>query len=341
MLTGEVSRFYASGLRTSAGVVLLTERENVFITDGRYIRAAKETLYGSFRIEETTVQRKYSTIINDIIPRAKRLGVESDILTVKAAEGWKKAFSDLGNKSLKLIPAEEKLHSMRAVKDRLEIAAMQEAQRISEMVFGEILTLLRQGVTEREICAEIICRLIKNGGDKPSFDPIVASGPNSGKPHAQTTDRVIGHGEFVMIDMGCVCNGYCSDMTRTVAVGGASAEMREIYNLVLKAQKAGIAAARAGIRGKEIDAAARTVIAGAGYGEYFGHGFGHGIGLKIHESPNANPSETTIMPAGAIISAEPGIYLPGKFGVRIEDVVRLTETGFENFTKVPKELLII
>jgi Xaa-Pro aminopeptidase len=145
----------------------------------------------------------------------------------------------------------------------------------------------------------------------------------------------------VTLDFGCVFNGYCSDMTRTVAIGEASAEMRKVYDIVLEAQAAGIAAAKGGVVGKEIDAAARKVIADAGYGDCFGHGFGHGLGLEVHESPNAGPAEEKTLPAGAVISAEPGIYLPGKFGVRIEDVVALTETGRRNLTAAPKELMVL
>jgi Xaa-Pro aminopeptidase len=319
--------------------VLITPGENIFITDFRYIEAAREALGGYFRVEENTAARKASAIIHSIIPRARRLGVESDVMSLQWAEAWKKAFSDLGNKSLKLIPAEEGIRAMRAVKDRAEIAAMRESQRITEKVFTEILPLLRPGVTERDICAEIIYRLIKNGAEKASFDPIVASGPNGSKPHSGTTERAIGQDEFVTLDFGCVYNGYCSDMTRTVAVGSVSGEMREVYEIVLKAQEAGIAAAKAGVLGKEIDAAARAVITEAGYGQYFGHGFGHGLGIEIHEPPNANMTETKPLPAGAVISAEPGIYLPGRFGVRIEDVIRVTETGSENFTSAAKELL--
>jgi Xaa-Pro aminopeptidase len=341
MLTDETSRFYASGMRSSAGIVLITPKENVFITDFRYIEAAKEKLGASFRLEESTLERKYASIVNEILPRAKRLGVESDILTVKSAEAWKRAFEKLGNKSVVLIPAEEGIHALRAVKDWSEIASMRAAQRIAEKVFWEILPLLRPGVSERDICAEIVFRLIKNGAERMSFDPIAASGPNGSKPHSATTGRLIERGDFVTLDFGCVYEGYCSDMTRTVAVGEASGEMRDIYGIVLNAQAAGIAAAKAGVAGKEIDAAARSVITGAGYGDYFGHGFGHGLGLKVHEPPNANPTEARMLPAGAVISAEPGIYLPGKFGVRIEDVILITETGCENFTSVPKGLMVV
>jgi Xaa-Pro aminopeptidase len=333
MLTGEVSRRYASGMRTSAGVVLFTPEANIYITDFRYTEAAKMKLDGLFTIEQNTAERKASAIVKEYMGKGKRLGVEADVLTLKSAEGWKKEYT--------LIPAEDGIQTLRAVKDRDEIEAMRQAQRIAEKTFTEILPLLRPGMTERAVCAEIIYRLIKNGAEKPSFDPIVASGPNSSMPHAVPTGRALEHGDFVTLDFGCVYMGYCSDMTRTVALGEADEEMRKVYQLVLDAQAAGIAAAKAGAIGKDIDGAARKVIADAGYGDCFGHGFGHGLGLEVHESPNANVTEEKALPAGAVISAEPGVYLPGRFGVRIEDVVVLTETGCENLMAAPKDLIII
>ena len=174
-----------------------------------------------------------------------------------------------------------------------------------------------------------------------SFDPIVVSGPNGSLPHGVPSEKPIGQGEFVTMDFGCVYGGYCSDMTRTVAVGYATEEMRKVYETVLAAQKAGIAAARAGVTGREVDGAARAVIDAAGYGAYFGHSFGHGVGVEVHEAPNASPMNEKPLPAGAVISAEPGIYLPGRLGVRIEDVILLTEDGCRNLTKASKELLVL
>ncbi|MGI5936914.1 MAG: M24 family metallopeptidase, partial [Oscillospiraceae bacterium] len=199
----------------------------------------------------------------------------------------------------------------------------------------------KPGLTEREIAAELTYRMLKYGGEGNSFDPIVVAGKKSSMPHGAPGDEVIQKGDFVTMDFGCVKNGYCSDMTRTVAVGGASGEMRRIYEVVLAAQEAGISAARAGVPGEEIDSAARKVIEEAGYGSYFGHSFGHSLGLEVHETPNAAPKAKAEMPEGAVISAEPGIYIPSKFGVRIEDTLYLTGQGAENITKAPKELIIL
>ncbi|MPM45770.1 Aminopeptidase YpdF [bioreactor metagenome] len=183
--------------------------------------------------------------------------------------------------------------------------------------------------------------MLRFGAERLSFEPIVVSGPNGSLPHGVPGRRRVEKGDFITMDFGCVADGYCSDMTRTVGVGQVSEEMEGVYRVVLEAQLAGIAAARAGVPGKDIDAAARQVIERAGYGDYFGHGFGHSLGLEIHESPNANSAEEQPLPAGAVISAEPGIYLPGRFGVRIEDVIVLTEAGCDNLTRAPKELILL
>ena len=174
-----------------------------------------------------------------------------------------------------------------------------------------------------------------------AFDPIVVSGPNTSMPHGVAGDRVIREGDFITLDFGAQYKGYCSDMTRTFAVGYATEEMKTVYETVLKAQLAGIAASKAGVVGKEVDGAARKVITDAGYGEYFGHGYGHSLGMEIHEAPNPNSGNPDPMPVGAAASAEPGIYLPGKFGVRIEDVTIYLEDGCEDITKSPKNLIIV
>ena len=218
---------------------------------------------------------------------------------------------------------------------------MTAAQRIAERALKDILKELRPGVTEREIAARLQYLMLHYGAENMSFDPIVVSGPNGSLPHGVPSEKEIRPGEFVTMDFGCIYHGYCSDMTRTVAVGSVTEEMRTVYETVLAAQQAGIAAARAGVTGKEVDGAARRVIADAGYEKYFGHGFGHGVGVEIHEEPRASSTNDAPLPAGAVISAEPGIYLPGKLGVRIEDVIVLTENGCENLTRAPKELLVL
>ena len=196
-------------------------------------------------------------------------------------------------------------------------------------------------MTEKEIAAKLVYDMLRFGAEKMSFDPIVVSGPNGSLPHGIPGERKVQKGDFITMDFGCKFGGYCSDMTRTVALGEPTEEMKKVYYTVLEAQQAGIAAARAGVRGCDIHDAAAAVIEKAGYGPYFGHGFGHSVGIEIHESPNANHSNREPMPAGAAVSAEPGIYLPGRFGVRIEDVILLTPDGCEDITLAPKDLIVL
>ena len=240
-----------------------------------------------------------------------------------------------------LIGASELMLSIRVVKDEAEIEAMTAAQRIAERAFDDILKELRPGVTEKEIAARLQYLMLHYGASDMSFDPIVVSGPNGSLPHSVPSEKVIERGELVTMDFGCIYHGYCSDMTRTVAIGEISEEQRTVYETVLAAQKAAISAAKAGMTGAEVDGVARKVIEEAGYGQYFTHSFGHGVGVEIHESPNASPANSRPMPAGSVISAEPGIYIPGKLGVRIEDVIALTKEGCENLTRAPKELIVL
>ena len=241
----------------------------------------------------------------------------------------------------KLVPYNQEINGFRGTKEAWEIELMLKAQAITDKAFAEVLTRIKPGMTELELQAELIYCMYKNGGTGLAFDPIVVSGPNTSLPHGVAGERVIREGDFVTMDFGASYQGYCSDMTRTVAVGYATEEMKEVYGTVLKAQETAIAATKSGIPGREIDAVARKVITDAGYGEYFGHGYGHSLGLEIHEGPNVNTGNPEPMPAGAVCSAEPGIYLPGKFGVRIEDVTIITEDGVIDITKSPKNLIIV
>jgi len=245
------------------------------------------------------------------------------------------------NLNAKLVPFNKEINGFRGVKEEWELDRMRKAQEITDKAFADVLSRIKVGMTELELQAELIYCLYRNGGQGLSFDPIVVSGPNTSLPHGVAGDRVIREGDFVTMDFGVLYGGYCSDMTRTVAVGYATEEMKKVYETVARAQLAGIAATKAGVIGKEIDAAARKVIVDAGYGEFFGHGYGHSLGLEIHEAPNPNPGNANPMPVGAVCSAEPGIYLPGKFGVRIEDVTIIREDGYENITRSPKNLIIV
>lgn len=335
LITSEPNEFYAVGFH-GEGVALITPSESWYFTDSRYIEAARKEV-ALARVSQPVKGTNYRKMVDELVKAHgfKAVGFEEDAMTVSAYKQWTEGLS------AGLKPASALLAELRARKDQEEIEAMTAAQRIAERALENTLSYLKPGVTEKEIAARLEYDMLRFGAEKKSFDTIVASGPNGSMPHAVPSDRKIQSGEFVTIDFGCKVNGYCSDTTRTVAVGEPTEEMRRVYDIVLQAQLAGIAAAKGGVTGREVDAAARKVIADAGYGEYFGHSFGHSLGIEIHENPNFTPSNGEPMPVGAVVSAEPGIYLPGRFGVRIEDVVILTDDGCVDITKAPKELMIL
>lgn len=331
------NRYYATGFHSTDGAVVVTPDKAYFITDSRYIEAAQETIGDRAEVllcdRERPMRQCLQTILADCA--VQKLGAEDGSLTYADYLRFERILG------LQLIPAQQLVMQLRQSKQPHELAYLRQAQEITDRAFADVLPLIRPGVTEREIAAELVYRMLKYGGEGNSFDPIVVTGRKTSMPHGVPGDVAVQSGDFVTMDFGCLKGGYCSDMTRTVAVGHASEEMHRVYDTVLQAQLAGIAAARAGVTGAEIDGAARGVIANAGYGPYFGHSFGHSLGLDIHESPNAAPNNDQPMPEHAVVSAEPGIYLPGRFGVRIEDVLHLTADGAEDITHSPKDLLIL
>ena len=333
LITSEANRRYATGFPSSAGVCLITRKNGWFFTDFRYIEAAQAKIR-DFRIEQ--VKGGYAKMVNAACEAdgVSCIGYEESALICSEYAEWEKLLH------CPMVPMKELISDLRKVKSRWEADCCIEAQRIAERALEEVLNDIRPGVTERFLAARLTFLMLAYGGEKMSFDPIVVSGAKSSLPHGVPDDKPLEAGDFVVMDFGCTRGGYCSDMTRTVAVSHYTDEMAQVYQIVLDAQRAGIEAARAGVRGRFVDHAARKVIADAGYGEYFGHSFGHGIGLDIHELPLAAPSGMEILKSGNIISAEPGIYLPGKFGVRIEDMLLITENGSENLTKAPKQLTV-
>ena len=335
LLTSRYSRHYGAEFDIAEGVAIVTKAGCRYFTDSRYIESAENNIKG---FEVLCVDKiGYAKRLNDAIADfgVNCLGYEENYLTVAELMGFEK---DL---NAKLVPYNKEINAFRGVKEAWELDLMRKAQAITDKAFAEVVTRLKAGMTELELQAELIYCLYKNGATGLAFDPIVVSGPNTSLPHGVAGERVICEGDFVTMDFGASYMGYCSDMTRTVAVGFATEEMKKVYSTVLEAQLAGLAASKAGVPGKEIDGAARKVIADAGYGDYFGHGYGHSLGLEIHEAPNPNPRNEAGMPVGAVASAEPGIYLPGKFGVRIEDTCVYLEDGIEILTASPKNLMIV
>ena len=336
LLTSRYSRHYGAEFDIAEGVAIVTKKGCRYFTDSRYIESAENNLKG-FEVLKVNRAFPYFTRLNDAIRDfgVTVLGYEEAYLTAAELMGYEK------NLNAKLVPFNKEIYGFRATKEDWELDLMRKAQAITDKAFSDILTRIKPGMTELELQAELIYCMYKNGGTGLAFDPIVVSGPNTSLPHGVAGERVIQAGDFVTMDFGASYMGYCSDMTRTVAVGFATEEMKEVYEVVLKAQETAIAATKAGIPGKDIDAVARQVIADAGYGKYFGHGYGHSLGLEIHENPGVNTSNTEPLPVNAICSAEPGIYLPGKFGVRIEDVTIIREDGCEDITASPKHLIIV
>ena len=335
LLTSRYSRHYGAEFDIAEGVAIVTKAGCRYFTDSRYIESAQNGLKG---FEVICVDKiGYMKLLNDAIADfgVTALGYEENYLTVAELMGYEK------NLNAKLVPYNKEIYGFRGIKEDWELEHMRKAQAIADKAFAEVLPRIEVGMSELELQAELIYCMYKNGAHGLSFDPIVVSGPNSSMPHGVAGERKIQPGDFVTMDFGVLYNGYCSDMTRTVAVGFATEEMEKVYNTVLEAQLAGLAITKAGVPGQDIDAAARKVITDAGYGEYFGHGYGHSLGLEIHESPSPNARNAEPMPLGAVASAEPGIYLPGKFGVRIEDCVIFTEDGYENLATSPKNLIIV
>ena len=335
LLTSRYARHYGAEFDIAEGAAIVTKAGCRYFTDSRYIESAQNSLKGFEVICVDGIG--YYKLLNNAIADfgVSTLGYEEIYLTVAEFMGYEK------NLNAKLVPFNKEIYGFRAVKEEWELEHMRKAQQIADKAFSEVLPRIKVGMTELELQAELIYCLYKNGAHGLSFDPIVVGGPNSSMPHGVAGERQIQAGDFVTMDFGALYNGYCSDMTRTVAVGFATEEMEKVYNTVLQAQLAGLAATKAGVPGKDIDAAARKVITDAGYGPYFGHGYGHSLGLEVHESPSPNARNDQPMPLHAVASAEPGIYLPGKFGVRIEDCVVFTEEGFENLATSPKNLIIV
>ena len=336
LLTSEANCYYATGFM-GEGIALVTRRGSWYFTDSRYTEAAGMAIGDAAVIREVSREKPFSALINEALAEAgaEKAGFEEQRMTVAEHAVYSEKLH------CTLTPASSLMTELRGSKDEEELSCMTAAQRIAEGALEQILKEIRPGMTEKEIAARLNYLMVSAGAEKTAFDTIVASGPNGSMPHAVPGMRKVREGDFITMDFGCVYKGYCSDMTRTVALGRPSDEMRNVYDIVLQAQLAGIAAAKAGVTGAVIDGAARKVIQDAGYGVYFGHSFGHSLGIDIHEAPNAAPGNDKPMPDGAVVSAEPGIYLPGKFGVRIEDVMILRPDGAQVITKAPKALLVL
>lgn len=327
---------YFSGF-TGEGALVLTGEKNTVITDFRYTEQAESQSPG-WEIIQTSRDLRLPAAIGRALNAsgAKSAYYESDHVTVKMLKDLSEALE-----GIELMEASDAADAARAIKSAEEIELHRRAAALTDQAFEYILTRLRPGVTEMQLKAELDFYFVTHGAEGASFNAIIASGPNGSLPHAEPSERKIEIGDFVTFDFGCKIGGYCSDFTRTVAVGKVDPKLDAIYQVVLQAQLAGVAAVRPGIEAGAVDKVCRDIITDAGYGENFGHGTGHGVGLLIHEAPRLGVDSDTVLKPGMIVTVEPGIYLPGIGGVRIEDLVCVTETGCEVLSRYAKELITV
>lgn len=336
LISSPENRRYLTGFSSSDGYLLVTPKEAIFLTDSRYIEAAEKTVTGCSEISQL------DSLSAQLPEYIKKLGItklftESVRLTVEEFN----RISKIASCDVHAEKADAEINSLRRKKSEEEKNCILKAQAIAEKAFDRILGFISTDKTEKEIALELDFFMLKNGAEAVSFETIAVSGANSSMPHGVPSDKKIENGDFITMDFGAVVNGYHSDMTRTVAVGSVSGKQAEIYETVLNAQLASLASLKAGISGFDADKAARDIITDAGYGKFFGHGTGHGVGIEIHESPRLSFKTDAILAEGDVVTVEPGIYLPGEFGVRIEDMAYITKNGYENLTKSPKNLIII
>lgn len=327
---------HVSGFKGGEGYVYVSDKHKVIITDSRYTEAAQKEAKEGFEVVEHRIGRTYFEIIKELIALegAHRIGFEDLFMTFSSYQNF------LKNCELdSMVPVGDSINRLRSIKTTEEIDKLRTAEDIGDKAFSDILNYIKPGVSELMIAAELEYAMKKHGAEGLGFDTIVASGPNSSLPHAVPGQRIIQSGDFITMDFGCKYDGYCSDMTRTIVVGKANDKQRDIYDTVYKAQTESLKAIKAGVIGCDIHKVAADIIAAAGYGQYFGHGLGHSVGLFIHELPGFSPREKNPIPANTVITVEPGIYVPEFGGVRIEDMILVTENGYENFAHSPKELI--
>lgn len=339
LLTSPPNMRYVAGF-TGEGYVYLSKKRKVVVTDSRYTIAAREECQGYEVVEWG--RDGYFVPLADCIRQEDgltTLGIEDAFFTLAMYRRMEQQLREMEGLSIEFVEMGQKVSDLRRIKTKEEHSLLRCAEAVGDRAFARTLPHIEAGMTEKQVAAWLEFYMKEEGADAFSFETIAASGLHSAMPHAVPTDKKLEKGDFLTMDFGCVCHGYCSDMTRTVVIGQADARQKEIYGIVLRAQQTALQGIRPGLTGKEIDALARDVIADAGYGDYFGHSLGHSVGLEIHEKPNFSSREETVIQPGMVVTVEPGIYIEGFGGVRIEDVVIVTENGCENITHSPKELI--
>lgn len=340
MIGSQPNRMYLSGFTGSSAMLLITTKDTpIIVTDFRYIEQVSHQC-PDFKC----VDQKQKGTLGALLECAKEMGLskiafEAEHVSYSMYEVLQK------EEQVEWIATKGVVEGFRQIKEENELEKLAKAESIGDLAFKAIVPFIKahwkDGLTENEVALEIERVMRQNGASGTSFDTIVAAGAKSSLPHAVPGNVPLKEGDFVVMDFGCIYEGYCSDMTRTVVIGSASQKHKEVYETVLAAQRAALEGIKAGLKGKEVDAIARDYITKAGYGDYFGHGLGHSVGIEIHENPRFSMLEEQIIESGMVITVEPGIYLPGFGGVRIEDMVVVTKNGVQNFTHSPKELIII
>lgn len=337
LLTSPYNMRYFSGFSGGEGCVVICRGGNYLFTDSRYTEIAEKEVK-NFKVTECSPSKLYA-LISEIVKKnnIRKMAFEDNFMSY--AE-----YSEMSNGlcGVSLCGASNKINALRIIKSEDELKKLRRAEEIGVLAFENILKYIKEGVTERDIAAELEYSMRKNGADGISFETIAISGKNTSLPHGKPTGKKLENGDFITMDFGCICDGYCSDMTRTVVLGKASERQKKIYGVVLDAQLRGLDAIRAGVICSDADFAARNVIKEAGFGEFFGHSLGHGVGLQIHEMPNLSPKCGIRLEENMIVTCEPGIYIPDFGGVRIEDMVCVKKDGIENFSaRCTKELIEI
>ena len=336
VVTSLVNVRYLTGYTGSNGLALIGPDTRAFVTDFRYAEQSAEQV-------DPVYDRRIATVdllseLDELLPAGtSRLAFEDGQMTVRTRGRLRELVAD----GVELVAGGDPVEDLRVVKDASEIQRIAAATDAADDALRAVLEQGLAGRTEQAVATELVRQLEDRGASGPSFAPIVAAGPHGALPHAQPRDVTIESGQLVVIDWGAVLDGYCSDCTRTVATGTVSGAAREVYDLVLAAQLAGVAAITPGASGREVDDAARSVIQAAGHGEHFGHGLGHGVGIEVHEAPRLSQRSDSILADGHVVTVEPGVYLPGELGVRIEDLVVVTESGPQILTSLPKDLTTV
>ena len=338
LIVSSENRTYFTGFTSSNGYLIVSPNGSVFITDSRYIEAAKLEVNGC---DDIVLQKNIKT---QIVKEAKKLGakkvlIEAKRTTIASYDKYKELFEEL--EVIATSKLDDFVEGLRAIKSQEEKETTIKAQRIAERAFAFILDYITQGKTEREVARELDYFMIKNGAQSVAFNTIVVSGKNSSKPHGEPSEKRLERGDLITMDFGACVDGYHSDMTRTVALGSVSTRQAQVYETVLKAQQCAIDKVCEGVFASDCDFAARSFIDDAGFEDFFGHGTGHGVGIEIHEKPSLSKDSKDILQYGNIITVEPGIYIEGSFGVRIEDMLFVTKDGSENLTNAPKALMVL